>query len=157
MFKILKYWRSIIAINLLLASCGESEPAGIVQNDEALIQNIQTPYLDLEINEPEEFLSFIRQAINVDSLELIQAACHPDRSRVRDQQTMSFCNIAWDTPDNVADFKRWYINSEVQGEIWSNLDTAWIPTRLADGEKASILVLERSNDLWYLVLMGISD
>lgn len=152
-----KHWISIITVSFLLAACGGAGPPENVQDKEVKISMTPTRTLDLSVNDPAEFLPFIHQAIRLDSLELIQLICHPDPSRVRNDQTRAFCNIAVEGSDKINDFKRWYKNATVQGDIWAKGDTAWIPTKLADGEKYSLLVLERSKGQWYLVLMGISD
>lgn len=155
MVRKIKYWISLVTISLLLAACGDSEYTETVREQKPVVRS--TPTLDLVVNDPSEFLPFIHQAIRLDSLELLELICHPNPERVRNDQTRSFCTVGKGATVRKMEFKRLYQNSVVQGDIWSKGDTAWIPTKLANGDKYSIHVLERANNQWYLVLMGISD
>ena len=119
-------WITLVFASLILAACGESE----------------NKKMDPILYEPSEFLPFLRWAIEVDSLELLQKLCHPDPSRIYSEGTSAFCNIATEESERIEKFKQWFGNCTQEGEITIEKDMAYVRALIAGGELHSVHFLE---------------
>ena len=105
------------------------------------------------IANPEQFLTFIKDVIVLDSMAMLKDLCHPDQNRIRFRNAYTLCNIRTDDMQEIDKFRHWFGNASVQGEIVQKADTAWIPVELGDDERHPIIILERMNEQWFFVGM----
>lgn len=146
MLRELKYLILIVAISTLASACGSPEnkdsPQGQGTNTSMRLEPI--------LHEPDQFLPFLRWAIEVDSLELLQQLCHPDPSRIYSAGTLSFCNIASEEPERVTKFKNWFGGCSQEGEITIEKDMAYVRSLIANGEIHCVHFLELKTEFGML-------
>ena len=145
----------MIVITLFITACGRSDPAENAQ--ERGSNNENTAISSSVISDPAEIISYIQNAILIDSLELLKTLCDPDSSRSRSNTASKLCNISSDGIDEITQCKDWFSNSWVVEDIIYNNDTAWIRTILDGVKKQPLLILEKSNESWYLIDMKLTD
>jgi len=145
-------WHLIVAMAFMLAACSSSEPTEVGQEKGGQTQ-IAAP-LDLDVNNPNDFLPLVKEIILRDTMELLKALCHPDHSRILNSAAYTLCEIATEDMSRIDKCKLMFGSFVVDGEIEYNGDHAWIPLIYPSGDYAPLtLVLERIDEHWYLVGM----
>lgn len=148
MLRVLKIMTLIVTISTLSVACGGPENEGST--------NTKTQ-LEPVLNDPSEFLPFLRWVIEADRLELLQELCHPDPSRIYSEGTVAFCNIASEGPDRIEKFKNWFGTCSQEGEITIEKDMAYVRATIANGEMHSVHFLEKKDDVWYVVNLSVKQ
>ena len=148
-----KQWNLIVVIAVIITACGGADPES--QNEESRTNNEDTVTSTPLFSSPVEILPYIQNAILTDSLELLQALCHPDQLRSRSNTALKLCEISSDNLEAITQCNEWFSKSWVVENIIYSNDTAWMQTVLDGIQQYPLLILERSNNNWYLIDMQL--